>query len=82
MMSDEFVIVDCVLDAKGLRCPEPVMLLRKMIRQMRPGEVLYIVADDLASVRDIPNYCLHMDHQLLRVQTKNSPFEYWICKGP
>lgn len=80
-MSDEFVIVNYVLDATGLRCPEPIMLVRKMMRQMQSGEVLYIVVDDLASVRDIPNYCQHMDHQLLRVQTKNLPFEYWICKG-
>ena len=27
------------LDAIGLRCPEPVMLVRKQIRHMQPGEL-------------------------------------------
>lgn len=34
------------LEAEGLRCPEPVMMVRKTIRTMLDGEVLLVTADD------------------------------------
>lgn len=46
MMSDTFSCADKTLDTLGLRCPEPVMLVRKTIRGMNTGEVLLVVADD------------------------------------
>ena len=48
------ITVDKTLDTVGLRCPEPVMLVRKNIRHMNEGEVLLILADDPATTRDIP----------------------------
>ena len=36
------ITVDKTLDTVGLRCPEPVMLVRKNIRHMNEGEVLLI----------------------------------------
>ncbi|TCJ98715.1 tRNA 2-thiouridine synthesizing protein A [Volucribacter psittacicida] len=69
------------LDAIGLRCPEPVMLVRKTIRQMQEGEILHITADDPATTRDIPSFCQFMDHTLLNQQTDTLPYQYWIKKG-
>ena len=43
MMSDTFSCADKTLDTLGLRCPEPVMLVRKTIRGMNTGEVLLVV---------------------------------------
>ena len=51
------ITVDKTLDTVGLRCPEPVMLVRKNIRHMNEGEVLLILADDPATTRDIPSFC-------------------------
>ncbi len=48
-MTDLFSSPDHTLDALGLRCPEPVMMVRKTVRNMQPGETLLIIAD--ASVR-------------------------------
>lgn len=73
--------VNQTLDAMGLRCPEPVMLVRKTIRYMQDGEILLIIADDPATTRDIPSFCQFMDHQLLNCQTKQVPFQYWVKKG-
>ncbi len=69
------------LNALGLRCPEPVMMVRKTIRHMQQGEILLIVADDPATMRDIPSFCQFMDHQLLKSQTQELPFRYWVKKG-
>ena len=58
------ITVDKTLDTVGLRCPEPVMLVRKNIRHMNEGEVLLILADDPATTRDIPSFCQFMEHTL------------------
>lgn len=70
-----------ILDATGLRCPEPVMLVRKHIRQMQQGEILHIIADDPATTRDIPSFCQFMDHTLVKQQVGELPYQYWIKKG-
>ncbi|MGR5096443.1 sulfurtransferase TusA [Vibrio maritimus] len=69
------------LEAEGLRCPEPVMMVRKTIRKMEEGEVLLVKADDPSTTRDIPSFCRFMDHQLLSTQTETVPYLYLIKKG-
>lgn len=75
------ITIDQTLDTLGLRCPEPVMLTRKTIRQMQEGEVLLIIADDPATTRDIPSFCQFMDHQLIQSETAEKPYRYWVKKG-
>ncbi len=69
------------LEAEGLRCPEPVMMVRKTIRTMQDGEVLLVTADDPSTTRDIPSFCRFMDHQLLGAQIDQLPYQYLIKKG-
>ncbi len=72
---------DKTLSAEGLRCPEPVMMVRKTIRNMQEGEVLWMSADDPSTARDIPSFCRFMDHQLLESQTEQLPYVFVIRKG-
>lgn len=69
------------LDALGLRCPEPVMVIRKTVRQLATGDLLEIIADDPATTRDIPSFCRFMEHQLIEAQTEMIPYRYLIKKG-
>jgi tRNA 2-thiouridine synthesizing protein A len=80
-MSDPFSAPDHQLDALGLRCPEPVMMVRKTVRGMQAGETLLIIADDPATTRDIPGFCRFMEHQLLAQQTDTLPYQFLIQKG-
>ena len=80
-MTEQFSVAQYQLDALGLRCPEPVMMVRKTVRGMQLGETLLIVADDPATVRDIPSFCRHMDHTLLASETNTVPYRYLIRKG-
>jgi tRNA 2-thiouridine synthesizing protein A len=73
--------VNQTLDASGLRCPEPVMMVRKIVRSMQDGETLLVIADDPATVRDIPSFCRFMDHTLLACETEHTPYRYLIKKG-
>ncbi len=69
------------LDALGLRCPEPVMMVRKTVRLMDKGEILLIIADDPATTRDIPVFCRFMEHTLLAQETDKTPYLYLLRKG-
>lgn len=79
-MTDLFANPNHTLDAMGLRCPEPVMLVRKTVRTMQAGETLLIIADDPATTRDIPGFCRYMEHELLAERTETMPYQYLIRK--
>lgn len=69
------------LDAIGLRCPEPVMMVRMNIRKIASGETLLVQCDDPSTTRDIPSFCRFMDHELTFKQVDQSPFIYIIKKN-
>lgn len=69
------------LEAQGLRCPEPVMMVRKTVRKMADGETLLVIADDPSTTRDIPSFCRFMDHTLVAAETTSLPYRYLIKKG-
>jgi len=79
-MTDSFSTADHTLDALGLRCPEPVMMVRKTVRNMQVGETLAIVADDPATTRDIPGFCTFMEHELVAQETGSLPYRYLLRK--
>jgi len=76
----ETIQTDESLDALGLRCPEPVMMVRKSIRSMESGQTLLIKADDPATVRDIPSFCRFMGHELVEQFIEDKPFYFLIKK--
>ena len=79
-MDDMFSNADQTLDALGLRCPEPVMMVRLQLRKMQVGETLLIIADDPATTRDIPAFCRFMDHELVGSDTAELPYRYVVKK--
>ncbi|WP_137168568.1 sulfurtransferase TusA [Salinimonas lutimaris] len=79
--SHTFTDADYQLDAQGLRCPEPVMMIRLKVRKMTDGETLYVTADDPSTSRDVPSFCRFMQHTLLASQTEQVPYQYLIKKG-
>ena len=80
-MSELFSTPDHTLDALGLRCPEPVMMVRKTVRTMPVGETLLIIADDPATTRAIPGFCRFMEHALVAHATEALPYRYLIRKS-
>ncbi len=81
MANVSFDNADFQLDALGLRCPEPVMMVRLKIREMQVGQTLVVTADDHSTTRDIPSFCRFMDHELLATDTAQSPYRYLVKKG-
>jgi tRNA 2-thiouridine synthesizing protein A len=72
---------DYILDATGLFCPEPVMLLHNQIRDMVEGETVRILATDPSTQRDIPKFCAFLGHELLEQSECDGNYRYLLCKG-
>lgn len=79
-LNDLFLNANHQLDTVGLRCPEPVMMIRKKIRELRVGQTLLVTADDPSTTRDIPSFCRFMDHQLIAMEVSTKPYSYLIKK--
>ncbi|UAJ65591.1 sulfurtransferase TusA [Candidatus Schneideria nysicola] len=69
-----------ILDLRGLRCPEPIMIIRQSIEYMQLGQILHIISDDISTIKDIPFFCHFMNHTLLK-RTKVSPYHFFLRKG-
>ena len=41
------------IDAKGLKCPEPIMLLHQSIHEAEKGEEVTLIATDPTSIKDV-----------------------------
>lgn len=68
------------LDATGLMCPEPVMLLHKVVREASSGDCIKVIATDPATRRDIPQFCQFLNHELLESQEVEGQFFYLLRK--
>ena len=71
---------DHILDATGLYCPEPVMLLHNKIRDMAVGELVQVLATDPSTQRDIPKFCTFLGHELLQQEEFEGEFRYLLRK--
>ena len=69
------------LDASGLFCPEPVMLLHNKIRDIDAGKLLKLVATDPSTSRDVPKFCHFLGHELLESTEEDGSFVYLIRKA-
>lgn len=72
---------DAELDARGLFCPEPVMMLHNRINDVEPGGILRVVATDPSTTRDIPRFCQFLGHELVSQDESKDLFIYLIRRG-
>ncbi|MDY6840660.1 MAG: sulfurtransferase TusA [Pseudomonadota bacterium] len=72
---------DLELDARGLFCPEPVMMLHNRINDVQPGGVLRVMATDPSTTRDIPRFCQFLGHDLISQSEDDDLFIYFIRRG-
>ncbi len=71
---------DDTLDATGLFCPEPVMMLHNKVRDLPAGGLLKVIATDPSTQRDIPKFCVFLGHELVEQTQDAETYLYWIRK--
>lgn len=55
------------IDAKGLKCPMPVIKLQQQVRKSHPGESIKIACTDPGAEKDITSWCRVNKHTLIEV---------------
>ena len=68
------------LDAKGLMCPMPIVKLAKKMKDLKVGEVLELIADDVGSKEDVPAWCKRTGNQLVGKKEEGGAFYFYIKK--
>jgi TusA-related sulfurtransferase len=56
---------EAVVDARGRRCPVPVIELARRVAATAPGAVVTVLADDPAAGADVPAWCRLRGHHYL-----------------
>lgn len=59
------------LDARGLKCPMPIIKVGAAVRQMAAGEELRVVADDKGFVPDVRAWCAKTGNELVSLEDAN-----------
>ena len=80
-MDNDELTINASINGLGLTCPEPLMLLRKCVRESNSGDLLPLFSDDPVSLRDVPAFCEFMHHPLVSLPDAEHPHRFLIRKG-
>lgn len=56
-----------VLDAKGLKCPMPVIKLQQALRALTPGDKICIQTTDKTAPTDVEKWAKVNKHQIIEI---------------
>ena len=73
-------IIKMKIDAIGLICPEPIMLLHKAIHESSSGDIIELVATDPATKKDVEKFCEFLNHKLLSFEQSEDQLVFKIQK--
>ena len=73
-------IIHLEVDARGMRCPLPLLKAKQALNQLQSGEALKITATDAGSVRDFHAYAEISGHRILRFVEADGTYEYVLQK--
>jgi len=79
-MSEVLIKADYELDARGLNCPLPILKAKKSIRDLKPGEIMHVVATDSGSANDVPLFCKQTGNELVDSTRDNGEYHFYIRK--
>ena len=69
---------DKTLDAKGLKCPMPVVKTSKEIKGIEVGGILEILATDPGSMADITAWTKSTGNELLKAEKDEGIFKFYV----
>ena len=69
---------DATLDTKGLMCPMPIVHLAKKVKEMKSGQILELLADDVGAKEDVPAWCSRTGHQLVGTEEEGKILKFYI----
>jgi tRNA 2-thiouridine synthesizing protein A len=71
---------DQTLDCVGLYCPMPIVKTAQRMKELKPGEVLEIIADDRGIKRDMPAWCQATGNECMGVEEAGGEIKVYVKK--
>jgi tRNA 2-thiouridine synthesizing protein A len=71
---------DQMLDCIGLYCPMPIYKTSQKMKELKPGEVLEVVADDKGIKKDMPAWCRTTGNECVEIEEKDGEIHVWVKK--
>lgn len=68
------------VDARGLKCPLPILRAKKALATLASGEVLKVVATDTSSTSDFQAFCRQTGNGLLAQTDEGGEFTHYISR--
>lgn len=69
------------LDARGYKCPMPVIRMESALRRLDQGQQLLVFADDPIAVVDIPHFCEEGGHKAERQADVDGACVFLVTRG-
>lgn len=71
---------DQSLDCMGLYCPMPIVKTVAKFKQLKTGEILEIVADDVGIKKDMPAWAEATGHEFLGIEEEGREIKVYVKK--
>jgi len=71
---------DATLDCVGLYCPMPIVKAAQKIKEMKPGEVLEVLAYDKGIKLDMPAWCQTTGNECLAIEESGGEIKVYVRK--
>lgn len=69
-----------VVDATGLKCPQPILKLSVASVEMESGEVLAIIGDCPTFEKDVTSWCRRLNKTLLLIRDDGNGRKYALIR--
>ncbi|MFN0023908.1 MAG: sulfurtransferase TusA family protein [Parvularculaceae bacterium] len=69
------------IDARGMRCPLPVLKMEAALRRLGPGGAVRIMADDPVAAVDIPHFAAAGGHACERLPGPAGLCVFLVTRG-
>lgn len=81
MIDSSAISIDVSLDAKGLRCPIPLIKAKQALKKLEAGQVLEVFSTDPSAKGDFDAMLKHLPDQLLAHERNDKVDRFLIQKG-
>ena len=66
------------VDARGMKCPLPILKAKKALNDMQTGDILRVMATDPGSVRDFNAFARQTGNELLSHAEQDAEFTFFL----
>jgi TusA-related sulfurtransferase len=71
---------NATIDCLGLYCPMPIVKTAQKFKELKPGEILEIVADDEGIKKDMPAWCQTTGNEFLGIEEEAGFYKVYVKK--